>query len=253
MQWALTGTAPMPLLYDTPGLRFGEGNRFDEAVVPVPPPNLNRKRRMPKIKLDLSKKTAAQKISLAQAHVTAMTGNANFPDAGRLPPDAAFATALTALETAEADAIVKKNDWKQAIATRDAAEAALDAALTTRASYCEAAQPSDEAALISAGLPLRPAPTPVGDLPAPGDLAATVGDNEGEIDLSCDPVPGASSYEWQCRVHADGNAWQGAKNSTTSKITVEGLIPGTLYAFRVRAIGSAGPGAWSDEATKRAP
>lgn len=208
---------------------------------------------MPKIKLDLSKKTPAQKITLGQAHVTAMTGNANFPDAGRLPLDAAFLATLTALSTAEADVIVKKNEWKEAIATRDAAEAALDAALTSRASYCEAAQPTDEAALISSGLPLRPAPTAVGDLPAPGDLAATVGDNEGEMDLSCDPVSGASSYEWQCRLHADGNAWQGAKNSTTSKITVEGLTPGAQYAFRVRAIGAAGPGAWSDEAAKRAP
>lgn len=244
----------MPLSFDTPGIQFDDGSSFfDSAPAPAPPLNMKQQRRMPKIKLDLSKKTPAQKIALAQAHVTAMTGNANFPDAGRLPLDAAFQAALTALDTAEADVIVKKNQWKEAIATRDAAEAALDAALTSRASYCEAAQPADEAALISSGLPLRPAPAPVGQLPAPGDLAATVGDNEGEIDLSCDPVPGASSYEWQCRLHADGNAWQGAKNSTTSKITLEGLTPGALYAFRVRAIGAAGPGAWSDEATKRAP
>jgi hypothetical protein len=93
----------------------------------------------------------------------------------------------------------------------------------------------------------------VGDLPAPGDLTANVGDDEGEIDLGCDPVTGAGSYEWQCRLHADGNAWQPAKTSTTSKITLTGLTPGALYGFRVRAIGAAGPGAWSDEASKRAP
>lgn len=243
----------MPLAFDTPAIRFDAAHRYDAVVVPVPPPNLKRSKRMPKFKLDLSKKSAAQKITLAQGHVTGMTGNASFPDAGRLPTDAAFQAVLDALEAAEADVNMKKLAWKEAISTRDAAEAALDAALTTRASYCEAAQPTNDAALISTGLPLRTAPAAVGDLPAPGDLSATVGDNEGEIDLSCDPVNGANSYEWQCRLHADGNAWQSAKNSTTSKITLEGLTPGALYAFRVRAIGAAGPGAWSDEATKRAP
>ena len=31
-----------------------------------------------------------------------------------------------------------------------------------------------------------------------------------------------------------------------------GLVRGTQYWFRVRAIGAAGPSAWSDPATKRA-
>ena len=232
---------------------FDASLRYDAGVVPVPQPNRKRTKHMPKFKLDLAKKTPAQKIVLGQNHVTAMTGNASFPAANRLPADAAFQTALTALDTAEADVAAKKTAWKQCIATRDAAEAAFDAALTSRASYCEAAQPADDAALASTGLPLRTTPAAIGDLPAPGDLAATVGDNEGEIDLSCDPVSGASSYEWQCRLHADGNAWQAAKNTTTSKITLSSLTPGALYGFRVRAIGSAGPGAWSDEASKRAP
>lgn len=243
----------MPLSFDTPGLRFDAAHRFDSGPAPVPPPNLKRTKRMPKFRLDLFRKNPAQKITLAQSHVAAMTGNASFPDASRLPTDAAFAAALTALETAEADVNAKKIAWKEAIATRDALEDALDAALTTRASYCEAAQPNNDAALISTALPLRTAPVTVGDLPAPGDLTANVGDDEGEIDLGCDPVTGAGSYEWQCRLHADGNAWQPAKTSTTSKITLTGLTPGALYGFRVRAIGAAGPGAWSDEASKRAP
>lgn len=232
---------------------FDAGLRYDAGVAPVPPPQLKRSNRMSKFKLDLAKKTTAQKITLGQTHDAAMTGNASFPTANRLPADAAFQAALAALEAAEADVAAKKTAWKQALATRDAAEAALDTALTSRAAYCEAAQPGNDAALASTGLPMRTTPASVGDLPAPGDLVGTAGDNEGEIDLSCDPVAGAGSYEWQCRLHADGNAWQPAKNSTASKITLTGLTPGTQYAFRVRAIGSAGPGAWSDEAAKRAP
>lgn len=243
----------MPLSFDAPGLRFDAAHRFDSVTTPAPQHNLKRSNRMPKFRLDLFRKTPAQKVTLAQNHMTAMTGNASFPDAGRLPTDAAFAAAMTALKDAEDDVAATKTAWKEAIATRDAAEATMDAALTSRASYCEAAQPNNDAALVSTALPMRTAPVAVGDLPAPGDLAATAGDSEGEIDLSCDPVSGAGSYEWQCRLHQDGTTWQPAKNSTASKITLTGLTPGALYGFRVRAIGSAGPGAWSDEASKRAP
>jgi len=37
-----------------------------------------------------------------------------------------------------------------------------------------------------------------------------------------------------------------------AKCTVTGLTSGTQYWFQVRAIGAAGPSAWSDPATKRA-
>ena len=66
-------------------------------------------------------------------------------------------------------------------------------------------------------------------------------------------MSGASTYEWQMRLHDNAATWQALKTSTTVKINVPSLTPGTVYAFRVRAIGSAGPGTWSDEATERAP
>ena len=113
--------------------------------------------------------------------------------------------------------------------------------------------PNDPAALASTGFPLRSGGGPVGDLPAPGDLRAKAGDDEGKVGLRCKSVTGAGSYEWQCRLRADAASWQPAKLSTTVRITLTGLTPGVLYAFRVRAIGAAGPGAWSDEATCRVP
>ncbi len=90
-------------------------------------------------------------------------------------------------------------------------------------------------------------------LPAPGDLRAEATNNEGEIELRCKTVAGASSYEWQCRLHTGSPPWEAVKTGTTVKILVSNLTPGTVYAFRVRAIGSAGAGTWSDEATERAP
>ncbi len=242
----------MPLTFDSPSLRFDTGLRFDAE--PVPPPKLKRTNRMPKFKLDLTKKTPAQKITLGETHVTAMTGNASFPAANRLPADAAFQAALDALTTAEAEVEAKKTALKQARATRDAAELEFDSALNSRASYCEAAKPNDDAALAGTGLPLRTAPATVGDLPAPGDLTATMGDDPGEMELSWDPVYGANSYAIEkCEHNVPGAAWGAVQTVSQSKFTLTGLTSGTTYAFRVRAIGPKGNGPWSDEAVKMSP
>lgn len=61
--------------------------------------------------------------------------------------------------------------------------------------------PNDAAALASTGFPLRSSGAPIGALPAPGNLRATATDNEAEIELRCNTVKGASSYEWECRLH----------------------------------------------------
>lgn len=50
------------------------------------------------------------------------------------------------------------------------------------------------------------------------------------------------TYEWQCRVHDSNPLWEQVKMGTTTNILVQNLTPGTVYAFRVRANGSAGPG-----------
>lgn len=62
------------------------------------------------------------------------------------------------------------------------------------------------------------------------------------MDLSWQPVTSSSSYEVDCRTHADPVVWSRVKSVTASKLTVESLTPGVLYAIRVRAIGAAGAG-----------
>ncbi|MBL9183015.1 MAG: fibronectin type III domain-containing protein [Verrucomicrobiaceae bacterium] len=244
----------MPLRFDSPGQRYDSSPalRYDSAG-PVPAVTLVRNRTMTRFKLELKQKTVAEKIALGANHITSMTGNAAYPQPTRVPTDAQFQAAQDDLVAADAAADVAETVWKQKVQDRKAKEEAWDTVCTARANNCEAVTPNDLVALASTGFPLRTAPEPVGTLPAPGDLRATSSDMEGQIDLRCNAVKGASSYEWECRLHDGNPPWSSLKTSTTVRISATGLTPGLVYAFRVRAIGSAGPGAWSDEATERAP
>ena len=209
---------------------------------------------MTKFKLELFKRKPTDKLALGAAHIAAMNGNTNYPQPTRVPTDVQVQTAQDELATAEADVDNAAVIWKQKIQVRDQKEATWDTVFTARANNCEAVTPNDAAALASTGFPLRSSGAPIGSLPAPGNLRATATDNEGEIELRCNTVKGASSYEWECRLHdTPGAPWAAIKSTTAAKLLVTGLIPGTLYGFRVRAVGSAGPGTWSDEATERAP
>jgi hypothetical protein len=243
----------MALRFDTPSLRMDEAHRYDASPAPVPNLNLKSKKTMiNKFKLELSRKSPEEKAALGDAHITAMTGNTDFPVANRLPSDANFQTAVDDLKAANADVAAKKTALKQAQETRDSKELAFDVAINSRASYCEAAQPNNDAALAGTGLPMRGAPQPVGEMPAPSNLRATMGDEAGEIDLQWDAIYGAVSYIIECREYNPPTGWSQIKLQKQSKFTVTGLVSGKTYAFRVRALGPLGEGPWSDEAVKMA-
>lgn len=255
VEWRGNDEPAMSLLFDTPGLSFDSGLTFDAAgpgpsPYPTPKP---RNRTMTQFKLELKKRTPDDKVLLGAAHISAMTGNTNYPDATRVPTDAQVQTAQDDLANANAAVAAAEIAWKEKIQLRDQKVEAWDMVITARANNCEAVTPGNAAALQSTGFPLRSSGGPVGPLPAPTDLRAKALANEGEIELRCNTVKGASSYEWECRLHDGTSLWQSVKTGTTTKIVVPNLTPGTVYAFRVRAIGSAGPGTWSDEATERAP
>ena len=232
--------------------RLDAGLRFDQDPVPPFPPPPKNKRTMSLFKLDLKSKDVAAKLKLGVTHTTSMTGNASYPAATRVPSDAQMAAAQLALKTTNEEADAAEVIWKEKNRLRDAAEDAWDVVITARANNCEAVTPGNVAALTSTGLPLKSAPAASGPLGAPQNLRATAGDAEGSVDTMWDFLKGSSSNVVEFRVQG-APAWTQAGIVQQSRFTVMGLVPGTIYEFRVHGVSKDGAGPFSDVAVKRAP
>lgn len=85
-------------------------------------------------------------------------------------------------------------------------------------------------------------------------LTATTGDLKGEIDLSWEPVKGASSYILQRSTYQSKPAkWKYEDIVSKSSCTVSNLRSNNIYWFRVAAATSQGKTNWSIPVKKKAP
>lgn len=225
------------------------GIRFDEAT----PTALTGTQKMPTITLDLQSKTDTELALDAKAVFESTDGVAKY--AGAQATITLLGAAVTGFETSLGDQAMKEAASLAATQTKDTKRTTLEAALASvTGAFSTIVPPLTEADILAAHLSVRAAATPIGALPAVIDFLATMGDAPGENDLTWSRVKGARIYEVEYRVHVPGSPWVRLNTSPTkSKVTVPGLIGGTEYAFRVRAVGSSGPGPWSDESVKMAP
>lgn len=230
------------------GLTYDSGVRYDSAA---PPPPLPKRKTMAKPKLELKKRTEADLILFAQSIVNAMTGNANFPTP--MPALTVITTAITDLQTRQGEVADLEVQLRAAHTAKDSAREDLEQQLTFLANYVEIAAAGNEGKIETAGMPVRSPNVPIGAPGIPQNFRADASTFPATIDLAWDPVPGAATYEVQCKLHESPEPFQNAKTSTSSRTSVNGLTSGQLYAFQVRAVGSAGPGPYSDEAVRRAP
>ncbi|MEY4916587.1 MAG: hypothetical protein RL616_500, partial [Verrucomicrobiota bacterium] len=164
-----------------------------------------------------------------------------------------FLTLVTNFNTALQAAIVAQAAAKEKTSLKDAARDLLEAGLRARGNYVENKSGGAEAVILSAALPVKNTPAPVGELPAPVDFLATMGSLEGQIKLKWKRVRGAASYIVQVSPHATPRVWTLAAVSPNARAAVSGLTGGEMFAFRVAAVGLAGQGGWSDESVKMAP
>jgi hypothetical protein len=234
------------------GNHFDSDAHFDEGAGPGPQPKPKTIHTMAKPRLELQKKTDDALKGFCENHVTKMTGNTNFPTP--IPDVADYGAVLTAYSTKLAAYRALEDEIAQARIEKDAARLALEQATTGRGGYVETASGGDAAKILSAGFEVRGAAAPVGVPGAPIGLLAQMGEMSGQIVLSWSKVHGANSYVVECRQHDNAaSAWALAKIVTAARLKLDGLTPGTVYAFRVKAVGAAGEGPWSDETVKMAP
>ncbi len=234
----------MPALtWNAPGLTWNQPGLTWNGMAPT-----NKIKEM-KITLGLKELTEPELIAKARQLAASMIDNSGIyatcdPTAAQINTAADAAEAgLTAQATANQAAL-------SATTAKDALVGTLEGKLTKAASWTE------DHVLVAADIELvftlqkeRETTTSIAQVLG---LVATIGDYAGDVDLGWDPTAKAKSYEIQCRL-ATATDWTHAKVSGSSSATIKGLISGTLYHFRVRAIGPNGlEGAWSDLAEKRA-
>jgi len=194
--------------------------------------------------------TPANFLAQAERIVTAMTGNAGFPEPwpSTVPTLAQIQADLAAYQaTVTATAAGDRTQ----VARRNAARSTLAQDLTLLAYQVQLTAKGDASLLTSTGFPLKQrAPrTIVTDLPpAPARFRLSHGAVSGMIVVNANRVPGAGSYEVQMAtadptVEANWTSAGTYKNSR--RIAVPGLAAGKVYSFRMRALNAAGFGTWT--------
>ena len=204
---------------------------------------------MAKIKLSLSRLTTTELLTFTQQVYTAMNANTAF---------ASLNTQLGSLNTSAGDLSTKNGQYLavtqgklQLRTERDALRDTLEATLAALAAGVESVTGGDPAAIQSAGFDLRGPKAPVVPVAAPQNVLSFMGEMEGTIGTEWDPVNGAHSYVVEC-AQTPAGPWNQVGITTRSDYEAGGLTTGSKYWFRVRAVGAAGPGPWSDPTVKMA-
>jgi hypothetical protein len=208
---------------------------------------------MAKIKLGLDNMNPDQKVAFTNTVITSMTGNPNFTTPN--PTLASGTTLKNGLQTGINDYNASLVTSQTKLATREAAELAVDGFLTSLAAYVENQSGGDRVKIESAGFSVRADAAPVGPLTQVLSLVVTAGDNDGTLDAAWDPLRGAGSYEVHTSVDpVSGTSWTFKTVSNKSSVTMDTFTSGTKIWVRVRGIGAANAkGPWSDPAVKTVP
>jgi hypothetical protein len=231
------------------GPHYGDGSTYEHAHYAVGDPGVPINEGA-KVKMELSSRSNENLQGYVGNHITQMTGNPNFTTPAPTAP--VFLGLFQTFQTALATAMSAKTAYEDALTARDAARAALVEAMNTRGAYVQTASNGNTNVIVSSGLNVRNAPTPVGQLAPPADLKAELNGVAGVVKLQWKATPNARGYLVQCSPDVHPREFTNLANTTKPRAQKE-LVVGETYVFRVAASGgSTGQSYWSPEVIRGA-
>ena len=207
---------------------------------------------MPLIVTGLTSMTDAELLQFARNVQTALSGNPNVPAPNPALPalQALIAAAEAGINAYEAEKDVLRNKKNM----RDEAIKALCDGLRLEADTVQAVTHGDPDKIETTGFRVRAHPTPVGTPAQVTNLVLAPGPADGTLKATWRPVRGVRSYEIEASPDPiTPSSWIYKGAVTKSKATVNSFASGAKIWVRVRGIGAAGPGPWSDPAVKVVP
>lgn len=195
-----------------------------------------------KVSLGFMRLTDAKVVIFVDHVLTCLTGNSEYPTPN--PPLTTVRSLLTEFQDKLAEAV---GGGVVRTAHKNAAREALLGKMRSLALYVQEECGGELPRLLTSGFEATKERTPAGILPAPEGVTLIQGTLSGSLELRGGSLSNAASYEMQRTTQiANPASWETVGQGTAARMTMEGLTPGTTYWSRMRGIGSAGPGAWSE-------
>ena len=190
--------------------------------------------------------TDADIVARATAAQTGMTGNSNFQN---LPLD--LATFKTDIESVSALISEALDGSQKIIAQKNKQRQVVTKSLKLLTRFVEVHSNGDMAIFKSSGLePASTTRVPPAPLRLPVIRRVDHGAITGEIVVRIEFIPKALHYEFRYGPVVHGAPPASCTNTVVSRVKppvgFQGLTPGTVYAFQVRAFGPAGYTDWTD-------
>jgi hypothetical protein len=201
-----------------------------------------------RISLGFQKYTDQQLATVAAAVIKGMAGNKAFPN---LPVEVtAVQSALDDYTAALAATIL---GGAAATATKNTKRDVLTGLLEKLGHYVQGHSNNDRETLLSSGFILQSPRAAGSPVPVKPTISGFVNGNTTELVVKAVRIANAKFYEVRSAPIDDkgspGDWRQNGFFSKSQSMLVNGLKPGTSYAFQVRAMGTAGFSEWSDPVT----